>query len=474
MAEAPTQPSGSPLEPALDAALRDPAQRSQLNPLQIAQAFHALQQSGWTDVQITRTYSISEASIRQYRKLLRLPPNVQEYIRQNKLAYSHAREVAKLLDGHEDRIEEAVDRIFREGMSARQVESYIAGITGDGQGGRTGSQDRTQPYTQNNEVTRTVGPDGESVHTDSTDRTHRTQPYTQNNEVTHPEVTPSIERRTQEGGEYTLLRDTVNFLANILIFWGPKDRAGDLAERWVVYCRETGWLRVGLSIAAIGLAGYGGWHLTRHVMGAVSSFGFRVSGSNSQPGTRNPQLLLDGSLRITKHYYIAGHRMVLKWASLGPGYRYRVYWNSPDGRNIQPVDEVHDVATPGALVDMNPAWKKGFLTVTAIGPGEIESTPTAPVLFETTPVNRLNSVEPLPLTGVSSSELRVSGSEFSSPKPQNRNSKPETRNLALPKAPEELHATVITPDLIELSWRPVGPPAASLAGGGPGYRYNAY
>jgi hypothetical protein len=90
--------------------------------------------------------------------------------------------------------------------------------------------------------------------------------------------------------------------------------------------------------------------------------------------------------------------MVLKWASLGPGYRYRVYWNSPVGRLVHPVDEASDVTTRGAVVDVNPAWKKGFLTVTAIGPGEIESPPSEPVPFETTPVNKTDAVEPLPLT----------------------------------------------------------------------------
>ena len=92
------------------------------------------------------------------------------------------------------------------------------------------------------------------------------------------------------------------------------------------------------------------------------------------------------------HRIIDGNRMELTWPSSGPGYRYRVYWNSLDGTHVQPVAD--DVTTPGAIVDAA-SWRgEGYLTVTAITPTREESTPSEKIPYVLKAVNNTNSVEP--------------------------------------------------------------------------------
>jgi hypothetical protein len=154
-----------------------------------------------------------------------------------------------------------------------------------------------------------------------------------------------------------------------------------------------GWLRVGLSLLAVGLAGYGGFQASHNIRDRTLNFWFLL---HTQGATAFQAEGAGMAPQITDHHWVSGHRMRLEWTSMGSKVAYRVYWTSPDGKDIWPVGE--DVSTLGAIVDVNPALKEGSLDVTAIGAGDIESAHSNKVGFFTTPENGFNQVEPLPIS----------------------------------------------------------------------------
>jgi len=192
-------PPPSPLDPALDAALRDSAQRAQLNPMQIADALEKLQKAGWIDDPIQEAFSFSHQQILQYGRLLKLPPPVQDLIRQAKLGFSQAREVSRLLENHKTLIETAASRIIQEGMVQREAGDYITSLikpqTPAAQEIRN-DKAVTHQYAQYNEVTHRGEPAAEKSSKNGSDTRNISElrngneQKTQTNEVTHSKDTP--------------------------------------------------------------------------------------------------------------------------------------------------------------------------------------------------------------------------------------------------------------------------------------------
>jgi hypothetical protein len=167
---------------------------------------------------------------------------------------------------------------------------------------------------------------------------------------------------------------------------------------------------------------------------------------------------------------IDSHRLELTWPSSGPGYHYRVYWQSEDRKTRRAVGS--DVLTPGARVGIGQMWGSGFIAVTAIGRLGDETPLSDLIPFTPEDVNQYDEVtayDPaLASAGQTAASTATEGASggaaeraknlhraTSSPAQTNLRSSAPSSGQVIP-VPVELHASVTTPDLIRLSWRAVG------------------
>jgi len=109
----------------LELALVENLQRADLNPIEEGEAFRSLGQSfGLTHEQIGRRVGKSRAAVTNALRLLRLPPEVQDMLREGTLASGQARPLATLAPELALRLAE---RAARDGLSARKLEELAAG-----------------------------------------------------------------------------------------------------------------------------------------------------------------------------------------------------------------------------------------------------------------------------------------------------------------------------------------------------------
>jgi ParB family transcriptional regulator, chromosome partitioning protein len=110
---------------ALELALTENLLREDLNPLEIANAYQALQQNhGLSHEQIADRLGINRSSVTNTLRLLRLPPEVQEMLSSNQISFGHARALLAL-ESVAAQIQLA-NMIRKRGMSVRQAESMVA------------------------------------------------------------------------------------------------------------------------------------------------------------------------------------------------------------------------------------------------------------------------------------------------------------------------------------------------------------
>lgn len=109
----------------MEIALIENLQREDLNPLEIAQGIRALmQQCGYTQEQVAARLSKSRPSVANMLRLLTLPDEVTEMIREGVLTAGHARVLAGL-DGKEEQLSLARETVEK-AYSVRQLEAVAA------------------------------------------------------------------------------------------------------------------------------------------------------------------------------------------------------------------------------------------------------------------------------------------------------------------------------------------------------------
>jgi len=189
---------------------------------------------------------------------------------------------------------------------------------------------------------------------------------------------------------YPLIRDTLNHFEELCAFWRKteKPQLGWLAERWLIYFGGKGWLKVGLVALVLGLAGVGAWQTVHYVWSQAGDFWYRFHTAFEKSGSGRAAPL------ITDHHTVTRHRLHLQWTSVPGALKYQVFWHSPDDKDISPVGG--DVETLGAIVDIQPAHGKGYITVIGISAGDIPSPHSEKIAFVPTGENYLDSVWPLP------------------------------------------------------------------------------
>ena len=115
----------------LELALVENLQRSDLNPIEEAEAFRALQeQFGLSQEEIAARVAKSRPAVANALRLLKLPDEVQQMLRDGRLTAGQARPLLGLAD--RDRQLAMAERAVREGLSARELERLAGEAAGEG------------------------------------------------------------------------------------------------------------------------------------------------------------------------------------------------------------------------------------------------------------------------------------------------------------------------------------------------------
>jgi ParB family chromosome partitioning protein len=112
-------------ESALEIALIENIQRENLNPIEEARAYEKLtSELGLTQDEVARRVAKNRATIANMLRLLRLPPEVQEWIAESKLTAGHAKALLSL--SGPDAILDAARKMIQGNYSVRQAEALVS------------------------------------------------------------------------------------------------------------------------------------------------------------------------------------------------------------------------------------------------------------------------------------------------------------------------------------------------------------
>lgn len=123
----------------LEIALIENLQRQDLNPLEEAQAYERLiVDFGMTQDEVARRVGKNRATIANMLRLLKLPPEVQQWLRENKLSTGHAKALLSLSEP--DAILDAARKVIQGNLSVRQAEMLMSRISkGDSENADSGA-----------------------------------------------------------------------------------------------------------------------------------------------------------------------------------------------------------------------------------------------------------------------------------------------------------------------------------------------
>jgi ParB family chromosome partitioning protein len=116
---------------ALELALIENLQREDLNPIEEAQAYERLiSDFGLTQEDVSRRVGKNRATIANMLRLLRLPAEVQQWLRENRLSTGHAKALLSLSDPNA--ILDSARKIIQGNYSVRQAEMLVSRYTANG------------------------------------------------------------------------------------------------------------------------------------------------------------------------------------------------------------------------------------------------------------------------------------------------------------------------------------------------------
>jgi len=116
---------------ALEMALVENLQRTDLDPLEEAEGYRRLQEEfHLTQEQVARKVGKDRATVANAMRLLRLSSEVQEMLVSGKITAGHARVLAGLSTSAEQK--RLADRIVLQGLTVRDAENILAGVKGIG------------------------------------------------------------------------------------------------------------------------------------------------------------------------------------------------------------------------------------------------------------------------------------------------------------------------------------------------------
>lgn len=117
---------------AFEIALVENLQRADLNAIEEAEAYEVLlQDHGLTQDEIAKRVGKERSTVANGLRLLKLPEEVREFVRDGRLDMGHARALLGLDDG--EAIRKAAQRAIRDGLSVRATEALVRDL---GKGGK--------------------------------------------------------------------------------------------------------------------------------------------------------------------------------------------------------------------------------------------------------------------------------------------------------------------------------------------------
>lgn len=112
----------------LEIAIIENVQRQDLNPVELAHAYHALIESGATQEEVGKRVSKDRSSIANHLRLLDLSRDIQQDLEEERLSMGHAK--ALLQVGNPERRRHLRDRVVAENLSVREAEMLGREIAG--------------------------------------------------------------------------------------------------------------------------------------------------------------------------------------------------------------------------------------------------------------------------------------------------------------------------------------------------------
>src|SRR5579883_2223284 len=114
-------------EQAMEMTIVENLQRTDLNPMEQARAYDRLSREfRLTQEQMAQRTGKDRASVANFLRLLRLPPEVQNKVEGGELSFGHARALLALEDPKW--IQDAAQKVSSLALSVRQTETYVQGI----------------------------------------------------------------------------------------------------------------------------------------------------------------------------------------------------------------------------------------------------------------------------------------------------------------------------------------------------------
>lgn len=112
---------------AMEATIVENLQRADLSPIEQARAFDRLSREfHMTQEQIAIRTGKDRATVANFLRLLRLPPDLQDALSEGRLSFGHARALLAL--ENPDQIRRAALRVLALALSVRQTETFVKGI----------------------------------------------------------------------------------------------------------------------------------------------------------------------------------------------------------------------------------------------------------------------------------------------------------------------------------------------------------
>jgi ParB family chromosome partitioning protein len=109
----------------IEASLVENLQREDLNPMEIAEAYHRLaEELGYTQEEISEKVGKDRASVANYMRLLKLPPSIQKLLSNGDLAMGHARALISV-DDPELQVKLA-KKIIAKKLTVRKIEKLVS------------------------------------------------------------------------------------------------------------------------------------------------------------------------------------------------------------------------------------------------------------------------------------------------------------------------------------------------------------
>jgi len=143
---------------ALELALTENLLRQDLNPLEVAHAYQALQDKyNLSHEQVAERLGVNRSSVTNTLRLLRLSPAVQEMLSKDEITYGHARALLGLAS--EAAQLQLASMAAKRGLSVRQVEEMVAATGAKSAGKKTVSKGEVDPNVRAaaRELERTLG-----------------------------------------------------------------------------------------------------------------------------------------------------------------------------------------------------------------------------------------------------------------------------------------------------------------------------